>query len=490
MLSITGTEAFFADLGHFPTLSVQIAFTSIVFPCLLLQYMGQAAYLIHHQNDVKEAFHRSIPALAFWPVFVIATMAAVIASQATISATFSIIKQAIALGCFPRLKVVHTSKDFSGQIYIPEINWILMVLCIIVTVSFDSTPQIGNAYGTAVIGVMLVTTLLMAVIMLVVWRSNWLLVLLFTSFFLFIELVYFSSVLFKVDQGGWVPLVIAGVFLIIMYVWHYGTVKRYEFQMESKVSMAWILGLGPSLGLVRVPGIGLLYTELVNGVPRIFSHLITHLPAIHSVVVFVCVKYLPVNTVPQEERFLVRRIGPKDFHMFRCVARYGYKDLHKKDDNFEKTLLHNLSVFIQHESLMESFSDSENCSLCEVPQRAPALDTENANQMSLGMVSAELSQNSIVSERFPQQSGLHVRFSVPNTRIVDDELQFLNDCRDAGVVHILGNTVVRARRESGLVKKIAVDYIYAFLRRICRENSVILNVPHQSLLTVGQVFYV
>lgn len=145
-------------------------------------------------------------------------MAVVIASQATISATFSIIKQAIALGCFPRVKVLHTSKDFSGQIYIPEINWILMVLCIIVTVSFDTTPQIGNAYGTVVIGVMLVTTLLTTLIMLVSRRSNWLLVLLFTSLFLFIELVYFSSVLFKINQGGWVPLVIASVFIIIMYV--------------------------------------------------------------------------------------------------------------------------------------------------------------------------------------------------------------------------------------------------------------------------------
>lgn len=115
--------------------------------------------------------------------------------------------------------------------------------------------------------------------------------------------------LFKVDQGGWVPLVIAVVSLIIMYTWHYGTGKKYEFEIETKVSMAWILGLGPSLGLVRVPGIGLLYTELVNGVPRIFSHFITHLPAIHSIVVFVCVKHLPVNTVPQAERFLVRRIG-------------------------------------------------------------------------------------------------------------------------------------------------------------------------------------
>jgi len=224
----------------------------------------------------------------------------------------------------------------------------------------------------------------------------------------------------------------------------------------------------------------------------IFSHLITHLPAIHSIVVFVCLKYLPVNTVPQEERFLVKRIGPKDFHMFRCVARYGYKDLHKKDDNFEKMLLDKLSAFIRHESLMDSISDSEDYSLPEEYEQETTLDTENANLMCLGVVSAESSQNSIVSERSPQQSGRHVRFSVPlpKTGTVNDEIQFLNDCRDSGVVHIMGNTIVRARRESGVIKKIIVDYIYAFLRRICREKSVIFNVPHESLLNVGQVFYV
>ena len=160
--------------------------------------------------------------------------------------------------------------------------------------------------GTAVVIVMLVTTILMILIMILVWRCHWILVLIFTGLSLIVECTYFSSVLFKVDQGGWVPLAIAGAFLIIMSVWHYGTVKRYEFEMHSKVSMAWILGLGPSLGLVRVPGIGLVYTELASGVPHIFSHFITNLPAIHSVVVFVCVKYLPVYTVPEEERFLVK----------------------------------------------------------------------------------------------------------------------------------------------------------------------------------------
>ncbi|XP_012572477.1 potassium transporter 10 isoform X1 [Cicer arietinum] len=489
MLSITGTEALFADLAHFPVSAVQLAFTLVVFPCLLLAYSGQAAYLMDNLTHSRDAFYRSIPDRIYWPVFVVATAAAIVASQATITATFSIIKQALAHGCFPRVKVVYTSKKFLGQIYIPDINWILMILCIAVTAGFENQNQIGNAYGTAVVIVMLVTTLLMILIMILVWRCHWILVLAFTSLSLVVEFAYFFSVIFKVDQGGWVPLAIAGTFLIIMFVWHYGTVKRYEFEMHSKVSMAWILGLGPSLGLVRVPGIGLVYTELASGVPPIFSHFITNLPAIHSVVVFVCVKYLPVYTVPEEERFLIKRIGPKNFHIFRCVARYGYKDLHKKDDEFEKKLFDNLSMFVKLESMMEGCSDSDEYSIYgqQTEWSRDGLLNNNGSTISSNMELTINSIDSIVQVRSPP----HVRSSgqVSNQTEVD-ELEFLNSCRDAGVVHIMGNTVVRARRDSNFFKKLAVDYIYAFLRKICRENSVIFNVPHESLLNVGQIFYV
>ncbi|KAI8001495.1 Potassium transporter 11 [Camellia lanceoleosa] len=494
MLSITGTEALFADLAHFPVSAVQLAFTVVVFPCLLLAYSGQAAYLIKHQDHVIDAFYRSIPDRIYWPVFIVATLAAIVASQATITATFSIIKQALALGCFPRVKVVHTSKKFLGQIYIPDINWILMILCIAVTAGFKNQNQIGNAYGTAVVIVMLATTFLMTLIMLLVWHCHWIVVVIFTALSLVVELTYFSAVLFKINQGGWVPLVIAAGFLVIMCVWHYGTVKRYEFEMHSKVSMAWILGLGPSLGLVRVPGIGLVFTELASGVPRIFSHFITNLPAIHSVVVFVCVKYLPVYTVPEEERFLVKRIGPKNFHMFRCVARYGYRDLHKKDDDFEKKLFNNLFMFVRLESMMEGCSDSDEYSLYgqQTERSKDFLLSNNADTTASCNIDLTISSvDSIVQVKSPMQASQTITSSGQTSNHSEvHELEFLTNCRDAGVVHILGNTVIKASRDSRIYKKIAVDYIYAFLRKICRENSVIFNVPHESLLNVGQIFYV
>jgi KUP system potassium uptake protein len=156
--------------------------------------------------------------------------------------------------------------------------------------------------------VMLVTTFLMALIVIFVWQRNIIFALIFLAFFGSIEAVYLSSSLMKVPQGGWVPLVLAFIFMSVMYIWHYGLRRKYQFDLQNKVSMRSILSLGPSLGIVRVPGIGLIYTELVTGVPSIFSHFVTNLPAFHEVLVFLCVKSVPVPYVSPDERYLVGRI--------------------------------------------------------------------------------------------------------------------------------------------------------------------------------------
>ncbi|CAN7118887.1 unnamed protein product [Brassica rapa subsp. narinosa] len=506
LFKIVGTEALYADISYFPLQAIQLAFTFFVFPCLLLAYCGQAAYLVNHKEHYQDAFYASIPESVYWPMFIAATGAAIVGSQATISGTYSLIKQAVSHGCFPPVKIVNTSKKFLAQIYCPDINWILMIGCIAVTASFKNQIDIGNAYemidgstsnrklfcnkwkGTAVVIVMLVTTLLMVLTMLVVWRCHWILVLIFALLSLVVELSYFSAVLLKINEGGWVPLIIAAFSLLVMFVWNYVTVKKYEFEVHSRVSMSWILGLGPSLGLVRVPGIGLVHTELASGVPHIFSHFITNLPAIHSVVVFVCVKNLLVYTVPEEERFLVKRIGPKTFRMFRCVARYGYKDLHRKDDRFEDKLFENLFSFIQNETMMESDSNYSN-SVYPVnytqESRDELISNNNNNHDSIdnNMVMFSSMVDYMDTMSFSQN------ITVEEEEEEEDELEFLKTCKESGVVHIMGNTVVKARKGSLLPKKIAIDYVYAFLAKICRENSAILHVPHETLLNVGQVYY-
>ncbi|PIA49124.1 hypothetical protein AQUCO_01300170v1 [Aquilegia coerulea] len=509
LLCITGTEAMFADLGHFTSVSIRVAFSCVVYPCLVLQYMGQAAFISKNLATIPTSFYASIPKPVFWPVFVVASLAAIVASQAVISATFSIVKQCHALGCFPRVKVVHTSRWIYGQIYIPEINWILMVLCLAVTVGLQDTTLIGNAYGIACMAVMYVTTWLMALVIIFVWDRNVLFGLVFLLFFGSIEAVYISSSYIKVLQGGWLPLVLSAVFMFVMYIWHYGTRRKYLLDVQNKVSMKWILTLGPSLGIVRVPGIGLIYTELVTGVPSIFTHFVTNLPAFHQVLVFVCVKSVPVPYVAQDERYLIGRIGPKSYRLYRCIVRYGYKDVPKDDDSFENNLVMSISEFIQMEAEgSASFDGSADGRMAVVRdsdrQRTWVVVSESNNTNEgieeISPVRSSKSDTLQSLQSFYERESLrgsrrsHVRFEIPDADYLDqdvkEELMELVEAKQAGVAYVMGHSYVKARRNSSFLKKFAIDVAYSFLRKNCRRPAVTLNIPHISLIEVGMIYYV
>ncbi|KAH9791526.1 Potassium transporter 4 [Citrus sinensis] len=507
LLCITGTEAMFADLGHFTALSIRLAFTFFVYPCLVVQYMGQAAYLSKNLDKIPNSFYDSIPEPVFWPVFVVATLSAIVGSQAIITATFSIVKQCHSLGCFPRVKVVHTSRHIYGQIYIPEINWILMILTLAITIGFQDTTLIGNAYGLACMTVMFITTFLMALIIIFVWYKSIFLAGAFLLFFLAIEGVYLSAAFIKVPQGGWVPLVLSSVFMVVMYIWHYGTRKKYNFDLHNKVSLRWLLGLGPSLGIVRVPGIGLIYSELATGVPAIFSHFVTNLPAFHKVLVFVCVKSVPVPYVSPEERFLIGRVCPRPYRMYRCIVRYGYKDVQRDDGDFENQLIQSIAEFIQMEAEEPQFSSSES----SLDGRMAVISTRNVESNTNLIISVQEedigSSSSIQSSKsltlqslqsvFDEDNPVRrrqVRFQLPSDPGMDpavrEELMDLIQAKEAGIAYIMGHSYVKARRSSSFVKRFMIDILYSFLRKNCRGPSVALNIPHISLIEVGMIYYV
>lgn len=189
----------------------------------------------------------------------------------------------------------------------------------------------------------------MAMVMIIVWKKTIVTTFAFLVFFGSVELLYLSAALYKVPEGGWIPLVLSFIFMAIMFLWNYGTLKKYQFDIENKVSMNRILALGPSLGMVRVPGIGLVYTNLVTGVPAVFGHFVTNLPAFHQVVIFICIKSVQVPRVDEKERFLISRVGPKEYAMFRCIVRYGYKDLQQEDYDFENKLVYAIMQFVEVE---------------------------------------------------------------------------------------------------------------------------------------------
>ncbi|XP_062222114.1 potassium transporter 25 [Phragmites australis] len=494
LLCVTGSEAMYADLGHFSQSSIKIAFISVVYPALVLAYMGQAAYISQHHNfesSYQIGFYVSVPETLRWPVLVIAILAAVVGSQAIITGTFSIIKQCSSLSCFPGVKIVHTSSTVHGQIYIPEINWILMILCLAVTVGFRDTKHLANAQGLAVITVMLVTTCLMSLVIVLCWNKSIFLALGFLLFFGTIEVLYFSASLVKFHEGAWVPITLSFVFMIVMSVWHYGTIKKYEFDVQNKVSVNWLLNLGPSLGIVRVRGIGLIHTELMSGIPAIFSHFVTNLPAFHQVLVFLCVKSVPVPHVQPEERFLVGRIGPKEYRLYRVIVRYGYRDVQKDDLEFEKELVSSIAEFIR------SSGEYDKNGFVEDTEKP----SERMSPISSGIplceedveLDASVSPQKEVNSHITAPKGKKARFVIPKSAQVDSEvrreLQELMDAREAGMSFILGHSYMKAKSGSSFIKRIVI-FFYEFLRKNSRGPSYAASIPHASTLEVGMVYQV
>lgn len=449
-----------------------------------------------------------------WPVLVLAILASVVGSQAIISGTFSIINQSQSLSCFPRVKVVHTSAKIHGQIYIPEVNWMLMILCIAVTVGFRNTKHMGNASGLAVITVMLVTTCLMSVVIMLCWHRSPLLALAFLLFFGSVEALYFSASLIKFLEGAWVPILLSLILLAVMFVWHHTTIRKYEYDMHNKVTLEWLLALCDKLGMVRVPGIGLVYTDLTSGVPANFSRFVTNLPAFHRVLVFVCVKSVPVPRVLPAERYLVGRVGPPGHRSYRCIVRYGYRDVHQDVDSFETELVESLATFIKLDALFRS-SDAAGGGGGEQRRDSSYYERENAltvigsnplrRHLGLGpgyddTHEAAGSANGIELAAAAGAAGpavkKQVRFAVerpaPRSPGVDEsvleELRELCEAREAGTAFIMGHSHVQTKPGSSVLKKLAIGVGYNFLRRNCRGADVVLRVPPASLLEVGMVY--
>nr|XP_027082173.1 potassium transporter 5-like [Coffea arabica] len=455
VLAITGTEALFADVGHFSVRSIQISMCTVTYPALVLAYTGQASYLRKHHSDEEVAytFYKSIPHHIYWPMFVIAILAAIIASQAMISATFSIIQQSLSLGCFPRVKVVHTSTKYEGQVYIPEINYLLMLACVIVTIGFRTTAKIGNAYGIAVVFVMTLTSSFMVLIMIMIWKTNIFLVIPYVLVIGSVELLYLSSVLYKFDQGGYLPLAFALVLMFIMFVWNDVYQKKYCFELEHKVSPDKVKDVVLRANSHRMPGLALFYSELVQGIPPIFEHYLENVPALHSILVFVSIKTLPISKVPVEERFLFRRAQPNDLNVFRCVVRYGYTDVHNEKEPFDGLLVERLKRFIMEDYM---FSRDNNQELLD-----------KYNQVDDGAIQVE-------STKYPTA--------------VERDMDLVDNAWHAGVVHLLGEHDVVAAKGASTGKRFMIDYAYNFLKRNVRQSNKVFDVPHKRMLKVGMTY--
>jgi KUP system potassium uptake protein len=362
---------------------------------------------------------------------------------------------------------------------------------------------------------MLVTTCLTSLVIMLCWRRPPVLALCFLLFFGSVEALYFSASLIKFLEGAWLPILLALFLMAVMLVWHYTTIKKYEFDLHNKVTLEWLLALGDKLGMVRVPGIGLVYTDLTSGVPANFSRFVTNLPAFHQVLVFVCVKSVPVPYVFPAERYLIGRVGPPGHRSYRCIVRYGYRDVHQDVDSFETELVESLATFIKLDASYRC-SDASGGGGDHEPEeergaRLAVIGSSHASydiQDSVQHSSAASVETTTTRRRSgggdddgsPGGGGgraKQVRFFIDShvaspeaadSKQVAEELEALAAARDAGTAFILGHSHVQCKPGSSLLKRLAVDVGYNFLRRNCRGPDVALRVPPASLLEVGMVY--
>lgn len=323
VLAVTGAEALYADMGHFGRFPIRLAWFGFVLPALLLNYFGQGALILHNAASIKNPFYLLAPEWAVIPLILLATLATVIASQAVITGAFSVSRQALQLGYLPRMHIQHTSESEQGQVYMPRVNWGLMIGVMALVVGFGSSGDLAAAYGIAVTGDMVITTLLASIVFTEIWRWSKLKTGLLIALFLTIDLAFFGANVLKVADGGWVPLVIGAIIFILMLTWKNGRFLVYErLKSESMAIEPFIEAVGAHPPQ-RVPGVAVFMTPNPEGVPHAMLHNLKHNKVLHDKVLILTVKFLDVPHTNTEERVTVEAM----LHEFyRVTVRYGFKD--------------------------------------------------------------------------------------------------------------------------------------------------------------------
>ena len=321
VLAVTGAEALYADMGHFGKGPVRIGWFSLVAPALVLNYFGQGALLMLNPGAVENPFYHLLPGWALYPMVALATLAGVVASQATISGAFSLTKQAVQLGFLPRMTIVHTSAREMGQVYIPAVNWALCVMVIVAVIGFGSSSRLAGAYGVAVTGTMLVDTLLTFFVIRYAWKYPLWLCVAATGFFLVIDLGFFGATLLKIADGGWFPLVIGAAVFLLMSTWRRGRERLLAQLQTSSVPLEPFLKSLFSEPPQRVSGTAVFLTATPDVTPHALLHSLKHYRALHERVVFLTVEFRDAPWVSFEERVLVERLGRE---CWRVRVRYGF----------------------------------------------------------------------------------------------------------------------------------------------------------------------
>jgi KUP system potassium uptake protein len=341
VLAVTGAEALYADMGHFGRLPIRLVWFAVVLPALLLNYFGQGALVLRMPEAAQNPFYMLAPRPLLYPLVALATVATVVASQALISGAFSITHQCIQLRYCPRLSIVHTSRSERGQIYVPAVNWALMIGCLLLVLGFGSSSALGAAYGIAVTGTMVATTVLFHAIARRRWRwSDWQAALVVGGL-LVIDLAFLGANLIKIEHGGWVPLIIGGGLFLLMTTWSRGSELFGRLLAEAAVPLDDFIAEVGRRRPPRVPGMAVFLTPNIDGAPLVLQHHLRYNKALHERVVLLSILTREVPEVWPGERIETEEL-PEGF--FRVRAHYGFMERPDVQEVIEHCCRHGLAT--------------------------------------------------------------------------------------------------------------------------------------------------
>lgn len=407
-LVVTGGEALYADLGHFGRRPIRLAWWTIVLPALMLNYLGQGALLLRDPAASANPFYGLVPGWAHYPMVIVATMAAVIASQALISGAFSLTQQAMQLGFVPRMRLVHTSRTEIGQIYLPGINGALWLGTVALVLAFGSSDRLGATYGVAVTGTMLITTILLAFVERRIWHWPLASVIAMTTLFLVVDLAFFGANMVKFVEGGWFPLAAAAVIYLLMSTWRRGRQQVTGILTESSLPLELFVPDIERRKPARVPGVAVFMTSIPNVAPPVLLHHLKHNKMLHEKVVLMTLQSHEIPQVTDGERVTVEAKGAG---FYQVMARYGFMEspnvpdilgaiaggLHEPGETAPSLRMTDVTFYLGRETLI-------------VPPRAIRVPTPGSMSPWRAELFAIMSRNAISASSF---------FGLPPNRVVE-----------------------------------------------------------------------
>lgn len=476
LLAFTGVEALFADLGAFSRRAVQLSWLCWTFPCLILAYVGQAAYISVHPEAYSNPFFNAAPPGTIYPALVIAVLAAIVASQAIITATFQLLSQVMKLSYFPQLKVIHTSTIFHGQLYIPLANWLLMVGTILIASIYNNTTSLGNAYGVCVMFVTFFDTCMVSLAAIFVWRIPPYLVFFPWLTIACLDGTFLSSALTKVPDGAWFTIALAAVLACIFLVWRYGKEQQWLAEAEDRYPTSHFvsvskdntsLALTPrfdSMPMSTIKGFGLFFDKAGETTPIVFSQFALKLTAAPEIMVFFHLRPLETPSVPPSERHTVSRLAVPN--CYRLVVRYGYND---------EVVSRDLAAVVHEQIRGYLLPEAHRPAVSRL-----AID-EKSDAVATGVMSTDGTLAS--SSKAKGEDDERQMKKITNLRI-DTQLARLDAAFAHKSLYIIGKESMKIKDKTNIFRKTLLS-IFLWMRENSRNKIANLRVPGDQLIEVG-----